>query len=248
MEFWSLLPHYDLAIADEFKYYWKNWLFWTLPVRKNAVVIRCDMTDLSRLYRHRFYNRALVAGAETGAVLVGIMIAFAVIGGKVIHETILWELLVADGPHLMLLALVGSSVMEAVGHSPLRQWRSQIMYNIGVVYTWLTLFALLSGFIRHFIKRKQEHERDWVWQKVFGQVAAVFIVGAYVCLVDDPSDQALDSFGGIMLAFLAAVCVWSSGVEMLVLFKLLIRIFLKKKRDSQVECPNCRCGVKLKSL
>lgn len=224
------LPYYDLEIADKLKYYWIHWMFWTLPVRKNAVVIRCDMTDLSRLYRHR-HRRALAAGTLTGAVLGTIMVAFAVIAGTVFHRTILWELLVSDVPHLMLLGIVGGSLIEAIGHSPLRQWRSQIMYNTAVVYSWLTLFALVSGFVRHFIKRKEEHERDWMWQKVFGQAAAVFVVGAYVCLVDDPADQALDSFGGIMLAFLAAVCVWSSGVEILVLFKLLIRIFLKKEEE-----------------
>ncbi|KAG0568772.1 hypothetical protein KC19_6G044400 [Ceratodon purpureus] len=225
------LPYYDLGIVREFTYYWKYWSFWQLPVRKKAVVIRCDMTDLSRLYRHRFYKHALVAGAKTAAVLVSITLAFAFISARIHRKfddenrfEILKEQLFSDVLHQLQLALVGCSMMEAIGHSPVHMWRSQIIFNTAVVYTYLTLFALMSSFIRHAYVRKVEHERDWLWQKVMGQVLAVFIVGAYSCLVDDPSDQSLDSFGGIMLAAIAAACIWSSGVEMVFLFKTITAI------------------------
>lgn len=59
-----------------------------------------------------------------------------------------------------------------------------------------------------------------VGQKAFRQFAALFLMGAYTGLVDDPSDQALYSFARIELAVVAVACIWSSGVEMLVIFKM----------------------------
>ena len=214
------LPYYDLGVVDEYATNWKYWWFWGLPTQDYDVVIRCDMSDLHRLYLHRFYKHALVKGAKTGAVLVGVLVLVSIVSFLIRGLEEKFEELFSDVMHLMLLALVGSCMMEATGHSRLRQWRSQIMFNTGVVYTYLTFFAFLSAFGRHCISPKRRHVQDWRWQKVFGQFAALFLMGAYIGLADDPSDQALDSFAGIVLAAVAAACIWSSGVEMLVIFKM----------------------------
>ncbi len=48
----------------------------------------------------------------------------------------------------MLLALIGSCMMEAVGHSNVRLWRATVMFNTGVLYTYLTLLVLVSSVLR----------------------------------------------------------------------------------------------------
>ena len=223
-------PYYDLGIVDQYTMYWKQWGFWNLPLRHNAVLIRCDMTDLQRLYEHRFW-KTMARGAKIGAVLIGCLL-FLVFVNILVYECFvpsdgysrvkdfMFEELFSDMLHLLLLAFMGSLMMEAVGHSRLRGWRSQIMYNTGVVYTYLSLFAFLSACVRHCVSPSRHHVKDWRWQKVFGQLGALFLVGAYLNLVDDPSGQALDSYAGIVLAAVVAACIWSSGVEMLVIAKM----------------------------
>ena len=225
-------PYYDLGIVDQYTMYWKQWGFWNLPLRHNAVLIRCDMTDLQRLYQHRFW-KTMARGAKIGAVLIGCLL-FLVFVNALVYMRYEWygwyecytikdfmfEELFSDMLHLLLLAFMGSLMMEAVGHSRLRGWRSQIMYNTGVVYTYLSLFAFLSACVRHCVSPSRHHVKDWRWQKVFGQLGALFLVGAYLNLVDDPSGQTLDSYAGIVLAAVVAACIWSSGVEMLVIAKM----------------------------
>lgn len=157
------------------------------------------------------------------------MVAFL---SRLCHEEAKFDELISDVLHLMLLSLVGSCMMEAVGHSRLRGWRAQIMFNTGVIYTYLTFFAFVSAVIRHCISPKRGHVQDWRWQKVFGQFCALFLIGAYIGLVDDPSDQTLDSFAGIVLASVAAACIWSSGVEMLVICKLLTPVEEENSREN----------------
>lgn len=222
------LPYYDLGIVDQYVTYWKHWTFWGLPRENYALVIRCDMSDLHRLYVHRFFRYCLARGAKTGAVLVGGLLLVTIVTFPIYWE-VKFEELFSDVTHLLLLSLVGSSMMEAIGHSRLRGWRSQIMFNTGVIYSYLTLFAFLSAFGRHCVSPKRRHVQDWRWQKVFGQFAALFLIGAYIGLVDDPSDQALDSFAGIVLAAVAAACIWSSGVEMLVICKMVTPMTQKEK-------------------
>lgn len=223
-------PYYDLGIVDQYKMYWKHWMFWSLPLRHNAVSIRCDMTDLQRLYQHRFW-KTMARGATIGAVSIGCLLILVLLiflfeccvpsdeHSRV--KNFKFEELFSDVLHLLLLAFMGSLMMEAVGHSRLRGWRSQIMYNTGVVYTYLSLFAFVSACARHLVWPSRHHVKDWRWQKVFGQLGALFLMGAYLNLVDDPSGQALDSYAGIVLAAVVVACIWSSGVEMLVIAKMV---------------------------
>jgi len=54
----------------------------------------------------------------------------------------------SDWAHLILLALIGGCMMEAIGHSSLHTWRASVMYNAGAVYSYLTAMAILSSLVR----------------------------------------------------------------------------------------------------
>lgn len=56
--------------------------------------------------------------------------------------------LITDWAHLILLALIGGCMMEAIGHSSLHMWRASVMYNAGAVYSYLTAMAILSSLVR----------------------------------------------------------------------------------------------------
>ena len=53
----------------------------------------------------------------------------------------------SDWMHLGLLVMVGFCMMEAVGHSDRFGWRSMLMYNVAVSYTYFTCIAMISSFL-----------------------------------------------------------------------------------------------------
>jgi len=153
--------------------------------------------------------------------------------------------------HLFLLSLVGYSMMEAIGHSNLHQWRPTVMYNAGVVYSYLSLFAVLSSIFRQIAyawmeprklvefeklrkqdKLKMEGEiwyslqdisDDWRWQRVFGQLGVLVLMGTYLSFVDD-SSGGMDQMAGLVLAASVVACIWSYGVTAVVLFRSISHI------------------------
>jgi hypothetical protein len=52
---------------------------------------------------------------------------------------------------------------------------------------------------------------DWRWQRVFGQVAILVLMGTYLALVDDDAGSSMDNLAGIMLAVMVAVNIWSAA-------------------------------------
>jgi hypothetical protein len=52
---------------------------------------------------------------------------------------------------------------------------------------------------------------DWRWQRVFGQVAILVLMGTYLALVDDDTSSSMDNLAGIMLAVMVAVNIWSTA-------------------------------------
>lgn len=112
--------------------------------------------------------------------------------------------------------------MEGIGHSPIHEWRAQLMYNGGVVYSYLTLFTMVSALSRHSIKRKstKHHTLDWRWQKVFAQFVAQFVLGAYLCLVEDVSGRRLDGVALLVLGTVVGATAWSAGVEIYVILRI----------------------------
>jgi hypothetical protein len=117
---------------------------------------------------------------------------------KVWFWNLQWGDFVSEVVHLTLLVLVGYSMMEAIGHSDLHSWRPTVVYNAGVIYSYLSLFAVLSSVFRQIaycwmepakvakfeVLRKQNEltiqgeiwfslqdiSDDWRWQRVFGQL------------------------------------------------------------------------------
>ncbi len=174
-------PYFDLGVVDTFQPYWHFWTFWQVPTKSISFPLHCDYTDMHHLYVRRFWNKTIVLGAKTGAVLVGIL-QLAVL----VWVLCLWvgpffrprhwisrsnrsqrlrprwrrEMLkawfcrleyadlITDWAHLILLALIGGCMMEAVGHSNLHMWRASVMYNAGAVYSYLTAMAILTSLVR----------------------------------------------------------------------------------------------------
>jgi hypothetical protein len=235
--------------------YWYFWTFWQVPTKSISFPLHCDYTDMHRLYVRRFWNKITVLGAITGAVLVGIL-EVAVLACVVIFR---WQglfpplcpLLDADTftewAHLILLALIGGCMMEAIGHSSLHAWRASFMYNAGAVYSYLTAMAILSSLIRqlavYFLplqvadglpeeglpggawKKLKKIGDDWRWQKVFGQLGVLVLMGTYLGLVDTDDGAAMDSVAGIVLAAVVAACIWSAGAAVLVFYRSAELIF-----------------------
>jgi hypothetical protein len=326
-------PYFDLGAVSRFKNYWKAWTFWKVPRKDIYYPLHCDYTDLHSLYVSRFWRHTVPLGVETGILLCVILQALVLIvlivwfcnlksderkmlwDGWFRHEKRQrleewfwrsgWADFITDLVHLMLLAVIGDCMMEAVGHSNLHMWRASIMYNAGAVYSYLTLFAMVSSFLRQlamcsditntsedaqeseasddnnreshnlqngeqsgavehnndiplFIRasnnhateadvedsnsRYEENQRriklearawddavkglkdvtdDWRWQRVFGQVAVVVLMGTYLALVDDDTGSSMDNLAGIVLAAVVAASIWSAASTAVVAFRAL---------------------------
>jgi hypothetical protein len=133
------------------------------------------------------------------------------------------------------------------------------MYNAGAVYSYLTLFAMVSSFLRQLpmcfddnetirvnvedsnaqhgnemrpsipkarpwdkaVKGLKDVTDDWRWQRVFGQVAVVVLMGTYLGLVDDDTGSSMDNLAGILLATVVAARIWSAASTAVVAFRAL---------------------------
>ncbi|CAM6078133.1 unnamed protein product [Sphagnum tenellum] len=87
-------------------------------------------------------------------------------------------------------------------------------YNVGSVYNYLTLFAMVSFFLYQLaitMKGLKDVTDDWRWQRVFGQVAILVLVGTYLMLVDDDTGSSMDNLVGIVLAVMVAINIWSAA-------------------------------------
>jgi hypothetical protein len=217
-----------------------------------------------------------------------------------------WADFITDLVHLMLLAVIGDCMMEAVGHSNLHMWRASIMYNAGAVYSYLTAFAMVSSFLRQLAIRSyttntsedtqeskasddnnrelhnlqngeqsgavghnnqtevdlessnSQHEEqqrhikllakardeaaaglkgvtdDWRWQRVFGQVAVVVLMGTYLALVDDDTGSSMDNLASIVLAAVVAASIWSAASTAVVAFRALWLMLLMSTKGRRL--------------
>ncbi len=262
-------PYFDLGVVDTFLPYWYFWTFWQAPTKSISFPLHCDYTDMHHLFVSRFWNKTIVLGAKTGAGLVGILQLAVLVcvlclwtwrfpcpgrwGIKLSRCQMLhgwfcrWEYadMITDWAHLILLALIGGCMMEAIGHSSLHMWRASVMYNAGAVYSYLTAMAILSSLVRQCamcilprpsgdalpvpLRKKRLSGRawkdlrtvtdDWRWQKVFAQFGVLILMGTYLALVDTDDGGAMDNVAGIVLAAVVAACIWSAGVTFVVFFR-----------------------------
>lgn len=150
---------------------------------------------------------------------------------------------ISDWVHLGILVMVGFCMMEAVGHSDRFGWRSMIMYNAAVSYTYYTCFAMISSFLHQCAYYHKPHDpeltrsmafrrlaatdesaskslvqlsEDWRWQRVFGQLGVLVLMGSYLLFVDDDTGSAMDSFASIVLGAVVVACIWSNGVSLII--------------------------------
>ncbi|CAM6020042.1 unnamed protein product [Sphagnum balticum] len=276
-------PYFDLGVVDTFLPYWYFWTFWQVPTKFISFPLHCDYTDLHHLYVRRFWNKTIVLGAKTGAVLVGILQLAVLVcvlclwagpflrprhwisksrrsehlsrWGEMLKAwfcTLEYADMITDWTHLILLALIGGCMMEAIGHSSLHMWRASVMYNAGAVYSYLTAMAILSSLVRQCamcILPRQSGEAlpvpldskslsgrawqdlrsvtdDWRWQKVFAQLGVLILMGTYLALVDTDDGGAMDNVAGIVLAAVVVACIWSAGVTAVVFFRSMAFMIL----------------------
>lgn len=169
--------------------------------------------------------------------------------------TLKWGDFFSDWIHLGLLVSVGYSMIEALGHSDLHRWRPAAMYNAGVVYTYLTLFAVISSLLRqcaycwlpvdlaplnhhparpfedhHIWRSLYDISDDWRWQRVFGQLGVLILMGTYLSFVDDDSGAGMDNMASILLAAVVVACIWSAGVTAVVGFRSIVHICAHSSR------------------
>lgn len=228
------------------------------------------LTFFSYLSLGRFWRRTMTKASITAVVTIGIL-QVAVVGlviimwayksctrrhWKVMFEmikgwfcTLKWGDFSSDLIHLGLLVLVGYCMIEAIGHSDLHRWRPAVMYNAGVIYTYLTLFAIISSLLRqcaycwlpidspnldhhpdetfkdhHIWRSLKDISDDWRWQRVFGQLGVLILMGTYLSFVDDDSGAGMDNMASILLAAVVVACIWSAGVTAVVGFRSIIHI------------------------
>ena len=70
-----------------------------------------------------------------------------------------------DCIHIFLLIAVGFGMIEAMGHSDLHSWRVSFFYNVGVIYTYLTLLAVASSLFRQLATSGKHNLFDCVHDK-----------------------------------------------------------------------------------
>ncbi|CAM6020041.1 unnamed protein product [Sphagnum balticum] len=348
-------PYFDLGAVSQFKNYWKAWTFWKVPRKDIYYPLHCDYTDLHSLYVSRFWRHTVPLGVETGILLCVILQALVLIVWFCSMSDEEWKKLcdrwfgegkwqrleewfwssgwadfITDLVHLMLLAVVGDCMMEAVGHSNLHMWRASIMYNAGAVYSYLTAFAMVSSFLRQLARRpdttntsedtqesqasdgnnreshnlqideqsgavghdnhipqsnrapnndavevdledsnsrheeEQKHIKllakardeavkglkdvtdDWRWQRVFGQVAVVVLMGTYLALVDDDTGSSMDTLAGIVLAAVVAASIWSAASTAVVAFRALWLMLLFSTKGRRLGISRGRLLEKMK--
>lgn len=266
-------PYFDLGIVDNFQPYWRYWNFWHVDTTNSVFNLHCDYVDMHHLYVRRLATPTLRNGAIYGGEILGILVGAVLF--LALCRCLLWRLigpqqgnpggqpqqgnpgtaiwmselpdLLHDFIHLMLLALIGSCMMEAVGHSNVRLWRASVMFNTGVLYTYLTLLVLVSSVLRQLstswisldlilhlssqnvlgdeiqIMRRQvwvalnNAINNWRWTAVFGQTAVLVSMANYLTLVDDDSGSSMDGVAGIVLTAVAAASTWSFGMATVVL-------------------------------
>ncbi|KAG0607770.1 hypothetical protein M758_8G053600 [Ceratodon purpureus] len=265
-------PYYDLGIVESYQPYWKHWLFWKVDTKRISYSINCEYNDLHDLYAYRFWKMIMRNGCAAAAVMQGfiqfiVAIAVTMMWGwrflrfdratkrehlKVWFWNLQWGDYFSEVVHLGLLVLAGYCMMEAIGHSDLHTWRPTVMYNTGVIYSYLSLFAVLSSIFRQIaycwmepakiarfeILKKQNKltiqgeiwyslqgiSDDWRWQRVFGQLGVLVLMGTYLSFVDDASGGGMDQMAGLVLAATVVACIWSFGVTAVVTFRSISHI------------------------
>lgn len=174
-------PYFDVGLVDKhFTPFFRHWSFWQVDIRRITCPLECEYSDLQRLYVYRLKRKVLATGLGYGVALLAILQA-AVIMSDVLVSILIpvarndpkndsgtfslrswrWSDCISDWIHLLLLVMIGFAMMEGVGHSNYFRWRSMLLYNTAVSYSWLTLFALISSFLHqsaHILVRRSSND------------------------------------------------------------------------------------------
>jgi hypothetical protein len=157
-----------------------------------------------------------------------------------------FEDMVADCVHLLMLVIAGFCMIEGVSHSSTMSWRSTCMLDAGVIYTYLTFFAVISSFLRQVASACSNYAQadavsssrnargnappatsetqlkvetdgnDWRWQRVFNQFAVVMLMTAFLSYNENMAGNALDSLVGVIWSVVVVAGTWSIGVSIVI--------------------------------
>ena len=147
-----------------------------------------------------------------------------------------FEDMVAECVHLLMLVIAGFCMIEGVSHSSTMSWRSTCMLDAGVIYTYLTFFAVISSFLRQVASAcsnfyaqadavspsrnaqltVETDGNDWRWQRVFNQFAVVMLMTAFLSYNENMAGNALDSLVGVIWSVVVVAGTWSIGVSIVI--------------------------------
>lgn len=240
-------PYFDLGNVESLSPYWKQYQFWQVPQTQIVLEgLKCEYTDLYKLYTQRFWGRVVKGGAVTALliiliiqliVFVFVLFKWAILFRKMREEVdgrermkglvkanmIRWwwtkiklEDWVSDLAHIAMVVVVGNCLIEAVGHSSPITWRPILFYNAAVVYAWLTLLSLISSVLRQLAVSAFDETEDETKWREYVQVDLMF--------VDDEPGTAMDSIAALVFATLVVACMWSGGVGLVVAGRTLSHI------------------------
>lgn len=194
-------PYFDLGNVESLSPYWKQYQFWQVPQTQIVLEgLKCEYTDLYKLYTQRFWGRVVKGGAVTALliiliiqliVFVFVLFKWAILFRKMREEVdgrermkglvkanmIRWwwtkiklEDWVSDLAHIAMVVVVGNCLIEAVGHSSPITWRPILFYNAAVVYAWLTLLSLISSVLRQLAVSAFDETEDETKWREYVQV------------------------------------------------------------------------------
>jgi hypothetical protein len=236
------IPYYDVGIVAAFTPYWRSWRFDRVSQKDITNVVYCEVNDLKRFYVHRFWREAfakqgLLYSAIPSILLVELLVLLsqwtlspALIRAsfpKFLGWETAWDLI-----HLGLLAVNGSLLMEAVGHSDPCGWEAVLLYNIAVIYTYLTLVSFVAAVVQQIAlwSRASTNERlhpgtkvklyriekEWQLQRMSAQGAVFFVAALYCTFV---TVYSRDDFVAWLLGIIIIAQVWSASVALVMLAK-----------------------------
>jgi hypothetical protein len=237
------IPYYDVSIVAAFTPYWRSWRPDRVSQKDITNVVYCEVNDLKRFYVHRFWREAfakqgLLYSAIPSILLVELLVLLSqwtlsptspslTSFPRFLGWETAWDLM-----HLGFLAVNGSLLMEAVGHSDPCGWEAVLLYNNAVIYTYLTLVSFVAAVLQQVALwsrastnerlhpgttvKRYRIEKEWQLQRMSAQGAVFFVAALYCTFV---TVYSRDDFVAWLLGIIIIAQVWSASVALVMLAK-----------------------------
>jgi hypothetical protein len=237
------IPYYDVGIVAAFTPYWRSWRPDRVSQKDITNVVYCEVNDLKRFYVHRFWREAFAKQGLLYSAIPSILLVELLVLGisqwsfspalirasfpRFLGWETAWDLI-----HLGFLAVNGSLLMEAVGHSDPCGWEAVLLYNNAVIYTYLTLVSFVAAVLQQVALwsrastnerlhpgtkvKRYRIEKEWQLQRMSAQGAVFFVAALYCTFV---TVYSVDDFVAWLLGIIIIAQVWSASVALVMLAK-----------------------------